>query len=216
MAIDTAKPDFDSLYRDHYADVHRFVFHLVQDTSLADELTQDAFLKAYQAWDSFRSDAPARIWLFRIARNVCFDYLRSPRSRDIPSLDAAAARGLDPIVVPVGREPAPSVEHSARRAEMSECVQGFVLSLPETMRTPLILHDVEGLTNREIADILGSTLEAAKMRLHRARSRLRRMMDERCDLFHDESNILSCLPAAPDRAEHAATGFVASADIAAP
>ena len=78
---------------------------------------------------------------------------------------------------------------------MTECVQQFVLSLPETLRTPLILHDMEGFTNGEIAQVVGCSLSAAKMRLHRARERLRRMMDERCDIFHDERNVLSCLPA---------------------
>jgi RNA polymerase sigma-70 factor (ECF subfamily) len=89
MTIEAAKTDFDSVYREHYADVHRFVFQFVQDASLADELTQDAFLKAYLAWDSFRGEAPERIWLFRIARNVCLDHLRSPRSR------SRAAASLD-------------------------------------------------------------------------------------------------------------------------
>jgi RNA polymerase sigma-70 factor (ECF subfamily) len=73
--------DFDSLYRQHYSHVHRFVHHFVQDPSLADELTQDAFLKAYEGRESFRGDAPERIWLLRIARNVCLDYVRSPRAR---------------------------------------------------------------------------------------------------------------------------------------
>jgi RNA polymerase sigma-70 factor (ECF subfamily) len=80
---------------------------------------------------------------------------------------------------------------------MTDCVQRFVLSLPETLRTPLILHDMEGLTNAQIAQVVGVSLEAAKMRLHRARARLRQMMEERCDLFYDERNVLSCLPLGP-------------------
>jgi RNA polymerase sigma-70 factor (ECF subfamily) len=97
-----------------------------------------------------------------------------------------------------GCEPPLTVDQAARQAEMTECVQQFVLSLPETLRTPLILHDMEGLTNTEIAQVLGVSLEAAKMRLHRARAGLRRMMEERCDLFYDERNVLSCLPLGPD------------------
>jgi RNA polymerase sigma-70 factor (ECF subfamily) len=206
MATGATKTDFDFVYRTHYSDVHRFVFEFVQDVSLADELTQDAFLKAYDAWGSFRGEAPERIWLMRIARNVCLDYLRSPRSRarTTASLDSAQAEGREPCpenAALAGIEPPPSVEQAARQAEMSDCVQQFVLTLPETLRTPLILHDMEGFTNPEIAQVLGCSLEAAKMRLHRARARLRKMMEERCDLFHDERNVLSCLPAAPDRNE---------------
>ena len=186
--------DVDSLYRTHFSDVHRFVFHFVQDAALADELAQDVFLKAYEAWGSFRGEAPERIWLLRIARNVCLDYLRSPRARH--SKAAPLDEGGEIATAP-GREPPLTVEQAARQAEMTDCVQQFVLSLPETLRTPLILHDMEGLTNAQIAQVLGVSLEAAKMRLHRARARLRQMMEERCDLFYDERNVLSCLPLGP-------------------
>jgi len=186
--------DFGTVYEAHYSGVHRFVFHLVQDASLADELTQDAFLKAFEARDSFRGEAPERLWLLRVARNVALDYLRSPRSRGrtVASLDEDTMVVVARTVA--GAEPC-SAEEATRQTEMSGCVQQFVLSLPETLRTPLILHDVEGLTNVQIAEVLGCSLSAAKMRLHRARAELREMMEQRCDLFRDERNVLSCLPA---------------------
>jgi len=196
---------FESVYEAHFRDVRRFVFRFVQDPSAADELADDAFLKAYEAWNGFRGDAPELIWLLRIARNVCLDYVRSPRARTraLTSLDEVRERAggettaLDGLA-PVGKEPLPDVEATARRAEMTECVQQFVLSLPETLRTPLILHDIEGFTNAEIAQILDCSVPAAKMRLHRARERLREMMEKRCDIFHDERNVLSCLPGEAD------------------
>lgn len=199
MVATTTRSDFDSAYRAHFANVRRFVSQFVQDASLADELAQDAFVKALDAWDSYRGEAPERIWLLRIARNVCLDYLRSPRSRAsaADSLDLAEAAGREPASdspTTAERRPPLSVEQSAVQGEMSECVQRFVLSLPETLRTPLILHDMQGLTNGEIAQVLCCSLEAAKMRLHRGRERLRQMMEERCDLYHDERNVLACLP----------------------
>ena len=130
----------------------------------------------------------------RIARNVCLDYLRSPRARQAKAVPLD--EGLEVAAAP-GCEPPLTLDQAARRAEMTDCVQQFVLSLPETLRTPLILHDMEGLTNAQIAQVLGVSLEAAKMRLHRARVRLRQMMEERCDLFYDERNVLSCLPLGP-------------------
>jgi RNA polymerase sigma-70 factor (ECF subfamily) len=220
MAIGTTKSDFDSLYRAHYSDVHRFVFQFIQDVSVADELTQDAFLKAYEAWGSFRGEGPERIWLISIARNVCLDYLRSPRSRAraTASLEQRQAQGREPdgeSATTAGKEPLPSVEQAARQAEVTGCVQRFVLSLPETLRTPLILHDMQGFTNAETAQVLGCSVEAAKMRLHRARARLRKMMEERCDLFHDERDVFSCLPTAPDQVAKATSGFVALDNIKA-
>lgn len=215
MPTSNVRSDFDAVYRAHFANVRHFVFQFVQEAGLADELTQDAFAKALDAWGSYRGEAPERIWLLRIARNVCLDYLRSPRSRArlTASLDLAEAEGREPAALSLtapGRDPPLSVEQAALQAEMTECVQQFVLSLSETLRTPLILHDIQGLTNGEIAQVLGCSLEAAKMRLHRARGELRRMMEQRCDLFHDERNVLACLPTPP------ATGFVSLEEIASP
>jgi RNA polymerase sigma-70 factor (ECF subfamily) len=208
------RTDFEQLYRENFPDIRRFVFHLVQDPSLADELTQDAFLRAHAGWNEFRGDAPQRVWLFRIARNVSMDYLRSPPARALRdrSLETIAGEGSPAAaLIAAGGNPPSTVEETAHRTEMSECVQEFVKSLPETLRTPLLLHDMEGLTNAEIARVLGCSLQAAKMRLHRARARLREMMEARCDLFHDERNVLSCLPTGPQPPEPA---FISLQDVA--
>lgn len=201
-----SEKNFEGLYRENFSDVRRFVFHLVQDESLADELTQEAFLRAHEGWKQFRGDAPQRVWLFRIARNLSMDFLRSPQGRALQErpLEGSAAEGVGAtVLMAAGGGAHSTVEETARRAEMSECMQEFIRTLPETLRTPLLLHDAEGLTNAEIAGVLGCSVQAAKMRLHRARGRLREMMEQRCDLFHDERNVLSCLPAGPHAAEPA-------------
>ena len=213
MIASTKRAGFDALYRTHYSDVHRFVFHFVQDASLAEDLTQDAFLRAQQAWGTFRGEAPERIWLLRITRNVCLDYLRSPRSRARDMISLESGPDAAPGAELVGKEPPLSVEQAVRQAEMTGCVQEFVLSLPETLRTPLILHDVEGFTNAEIAQVLACSLDAAKMRLHRARARLRKMMEAHCDLFHDERNVLSCLPLAAGRPAQPERDLIALREI---
>jgi RNA polymerase sigma-70 factor, ECF subfamily len=200
MTAETRKGDFESLYSEHLASVHRFVLQFVRDPGVADELAQDTFLKAFQAEPTYRGDGPQRVWLMRIARNLSLDYLRSPRARTaaLPSLETVEAKGTEPeryAFTIAGREEPLSVEEQARQSEMAECVEEFVGNLPETLRTPLILHDVEELTSGQIAEVLGVSLEAAKMRLHRARGKLRDMMEERCELFRDERDVLSCLPA---------------------
>lgn len=197
-----ASTDFEAVYRETVDELHRYIFRFVQDADLAENLTQETFIKAFRAWDGFRGDVPERIWLLRIARNVCIDHLRSPRAaaRRATSLDDLEAKGFEPDTERAalsGTEPPPSVEQSVTQGEMTACVQDFVRSLPETLRTPLILHDVEGLTNADIEEVLDCSVAAAKMRLHRARIQLRELMDDDCDLFGDERNVLACLPAAP-------------------
>ena len=212
--MDVTGTNFERLYRENFPDIRRFVFHLVQDDSLAEELTQDAFLRAHEGWNEFRGDAPERVWLFRIARNVSLDFLRSPRARALRDrlleIGGAEERPAATLIA-AGGGASSTVEETARRAEMSECVQEFVRTLPETLRTPLLLHDAEGLTNAEIAGVLGCSLQAAKMRLHRGRARLRGMMEARCDLFHDERNVLSCLPVGPQPPQPA---FISLEDVA--
>jgi RNA polymerase sigma factor (sigma-70 family) len=83
---------------------------------------------------------------------------------------------------------APAVEQHLARREMSECVRGYVDQLPPDYRTVVVLSELEELPDREIADILGFSLEAAKIRLHRARARLRQMLEQGCDFLRDERN----------------------------
>ncbi len=202
MTANAAEADFDLAYRTHYTGVRRFVFRLVDDPTVADELTQDTFLKAYRHWDGFRGEASVKTWLFRVARNTSLDHLRSPRHRARVIEGRARSEDNDPtdgeIAVP-GADPSPDLAASVRRIEMTACVRDYIDDLPETLRTPLILHDLEGFTNAEIADLLECSLAAAKMRLHRARGKLRQLVDERCDVFHDERNVLSCLPGPQER-----------------
>jgi RNA polymerase sigma-70 factor (ECF subfamily) len=81
---------------------------------------------------------------------------------------------------------------------MSECVRDYVDQLPADYRTVVVLSELEELPDREIAEILGISLEAAKIRLHRARARLRQMLEQGCDLSRDERNELTCDPRPDD------------------
>ena len=78
--------------------------------------------------------------------------------------------------------------------EMSDCVRGYLEDLPDAYRTVILLHDVQGLTNREMADGLGVTLDAVKIRLHRARTRLRAALAAGCSFSQDERGVSVCEP----------------------
>ncbi len=85
-----------------------------------------------------------------------------------------------------------SLDQVIERAEMSECVQSFLDDLPGAYRTVILLHDLEGLTNPEIARGLGVPREAVKIRLHRARRRLRAALQGTCDFADDELGVFVC------------------------
>jgi RNA polymerase sigma-70 factor (ECF subfamily) len=75
---------------------------------------------------------------------------------------------------------------------MSACVQGYLNHLPDSYRAVILLHDMEGLTASEIAQLLGESLPTVKIRLHRARQKLRSALQSDCAFSHDERNVLTC------------------------
>lgn len=90
-------------------------------------------------------------------------------------------------------EPQEADSHVIRK-EMRHCILGVVDRLPPTHRAVILLGELRDLSDQEIAEALGISLEAAKMRLHRARAALRALLDSSCDLYRDERNELACEP----------------------
>ncbi len=86
----------------------------------------------------------------------------------------------------------PTAEQQAIREEMNACVRGVIDQLPDDYRTAIVLSDLEGFKDAEIAKILGLTLSTTKIRLHRARTRLKQELSTRCVFYRNEENELSC------------------------
>lgn len=144
---------FEELVRAYQADVWRFAYHFTRDRALAEDVTQEAFLRAFRFLRSFRGDSRFTSWLFRIARNCAMDALRARRTmtdREPPA--------------PVGpTDPQQRIE-----------LQAALASVSEEHREAFLLVEVFGLSYREAADALGVRVGTVKSRMHRAR---RAMMD---------------------------------------
>lgn len=146
--------------------VYGLVFRMVRDPSLAEELTQDAFVKAYRRLDSFRGDARFTTWLYRIAVNVCHDQRGSAAARNRgleTSLDASEAGSLEPPAA----EALPDEDLESR--EMAALFRAGVNALEPKYRAAFLLRHQEGLSYTEIASILEISENNAKVRVHRAR-----------------------------------------------
>jgi RNA polymerase sigma-70 factor (ECF subfamily) len=98
---------------------------------------------------------------------------------------------IEDVGVWTGRKPL-TVEQQAIREEMSSCVRGVVDRLPDNYRTAIVLSDLEGFKDGEIAEVLGLTLSATKIRLHRARARLKQELSSCCVFYRNEENELAC------------------------
>ena len=157
---------FETLYRRHHRRVHGVIVRLVgQAGARAEDLTQEAFVRAWQALPSFRFESAVSTWLHRLAVNTALMELRARRSRPLADDDEDALGSL-------------STPDTAGRAVLGRDLERAVATLPPRARAVLVLHDVEGWKHEEIAEELGMAVGSSKAQLHRARGLLRTRIGE--------------------------------------
>jgi RNA polymerase sigma-70 factor (ECF subfamily) len=164
----------------------------------AEDLTQAVFAKAARALPTFRGDAEISTWLHRIAANVASDWLRSRSTHDAKLTVPLPDSDNDARTAAIGTadvDSRPSPEQLLSHKDMRDCIRGEIGKLPDALRTVLMLSALGGLTDDEIAQTLGISHGNVKVRLHRARQELRKIIEARCDFYRNE---LSCKPTSPD------------------
>ncbi len=192
-------PDFETLHREYRPKILRYMARYV-GAEEAEELTQEVFLKISGGLKQFRGEGGLSTWIYRIATNTAVDRLRSAAHRiDRSAVAEIHADGLEETAP--GRIPgAPDrPDHELVREEMTECIRDVMDELPEEYGPVLALRELEGFTNREIAQRLQITLANVKIRLHRGRLKLKEALQARCVLYRDERNELLCDKKAPCR-----------------
>lgn len=166
---------FNALVTRHQRAVFSVCLRLLRDVQLAEDATQDTFVRAWQAIDSFRGGL-ARPWLLRIATNRAYDLLRAKARRPADSLDAELYE-----VEPDWTSQAAPAEHPelfATRVELSGALESALGKLPDDQRLAIILADVQGYGYEEIARITGVAVGTVKSRISRGRARLRTVLNE--------------------------------------
>lgn len=181
-------PDLElsSVFRRYRGPIQRYARSLVRDPAEAEEITQETFLRAHRKLASLEDPSRLSPWLYRIATNLAYDRLR--RSARQPPLDSLS----EPEAAAEPAAPEPRLDRVMERREMSSCVREYIDRLPDSYRAVILLHDLQGLTNPEIARLLGISLATAKIRLHRARGRLREALGEGCSFSRDERDVFVC------------------------
>ena len=174
------------------AQVQRHILAMVRDEALAEELTQDTYARALERVGQLRDPQAALAWLYRIATTVSLDRLRQRQPPTTP-LDETAL-SVEEVEAASEGERQPSLLEALEQSEMSECVQSYLAVLPDDYRIAILLHDAHGLSNPEIAALLGCSLATAKIRVHRARARLRETLATACSFEIDERGVLVCDP----------------------
>lgn len=148
------------LYERHAPRVYRLLFRSVGDEEMAREYTQDTFVRVFQRLDQFRGESAFSTWLHSVAMSMLFTGLR--REKRFRTRERELAMAENHAVPPVAGDP-----HLRKRLQVE------LERLPTRLRVPVVMHDVEGFTHREIAETLGIPEGTSKARLSEGRARLR-------------------------------------------
>jgi RNA polymerase sigma-70 factor (ECF subfamily) len=165
------------------APLRRYLERLVGDAATAEDLLQETLLRVARGMPGFRGQSSLKTWAFSIATRVAADHFRRPDTK-ASIVDVDESEGLPDLSIEIDRQLVVD--------EMNACVRGVIDSLPEDYRAALVLHDLEGLTASQTAEICGCSLATAKIRIHRARARLKQALESECTFYRDSDNVFRC------------------------
>ena len=162
--INGEESTFKILVLKHKEKVRNLVFLTLGDTEFVDDISQDVFISVYHKLNEFRFESKFTTWLYRITVNKCRDYLRKKRVRSIfvPIKDSDSEYGTGPF---------------SEDVDIPQLVRSSIEKLPEKLRIPLVLRDIDGLSYKEIADQLGIEVGTIKSRIFRARESLKIILE---------------------------------------
>lgn len=173
----------ESLWTEHRRRLFRFVLARVADEATAEDIVHDVLVRAYVRRNALRDHSRFTQWLYQIARNAVIDHYRAQRPT---------------IPLPENLPDAESEDSHQARMELSACLQPFVQALPDHYRKAIELSEIQGRSQRDIADELGLSLSGAKSRIQRGRRMLADMVLDCCRLeFDSTGSIMSYEPRDP-------------------
>ncbi len=167
---------FELLVARHQHAVYNLALRFLSDSDEAEDVAQDCFIRIYKAAATYTPDAKFTTWLYTIVKNLCFNVLRNRRQAVIVSVDDETLPEL----------PAKSEDPVERitRQQVREKVMHAVSMLPENMRLVVIMSKFHGLSYDEIAGIMGCSVNAIKLRVHRAKAILAEELSDLKDETH--------------------------------
>ena len=163
---------YGELIRRYQDRIYNLIYGLIQNHDDALDLTQDVFLRAHSSLARFREEAVFYTWLYRIALNACIDFnRRKKRSVEPFSLDGdlLTETGYEPP----DRRPSSQPDRALENKELGRLLRQAIAGLPEPLRIAVVLHDIQGLQQKEIAALLNCPIGTVKSRIQRGRCELR-------------------------------------------
>jgi RNA polymerase sigma-70 factor (ECF subfamily) len=188
--------DFQEVYKTFQPKILSYLSRMLGENE-AEDLTQEVFVKVDKALKEFRGEAQLSTWVYRIATNAALDRQHSSsfkqQARECIPDDPSCQNETEPEDKNVWTgEQKQDVDQQLIHKEMNSCIQEYIDQLPENYRVVLVLSEVEGFKNREIAEVLEVSLDTVKIRLHRARAKLKESLGNHCNFYLDERSELAC------------------------
>ena len=171
---------FEKLVTEYEKAVYAIALRMTGNAEDAADMTQETFIKAYNSLQSFRGDSKFSVWLYRIASNVCLDFLRSRSRKPTVSLSVEDDEGEETELDIADESQSP--EQLLERGLTRDAVRRGLEALPPDYRQILLLREIQGLSYEEIADVLQIEVGTVKSRIFRARKRL-------CSFLIQDGNI---------------------------
>jgi RNA polymerase sigma-70 factor (ECF subfamily) len=166
---------FELLLSRHHRSVYNLACRFLNDEAEAEDITQETFIRIFKAAGTYSPSAKFTTWLYTIVKNLCFNSLRKRRSVHIVSIEDETL----PDIPAVSNDPLENIDRKRLKARVLKAVN----ALPENIRIAVILHKFHGLQYNEIADILDCSVNAVKLRVHRAKAFLADSLSD----FSDET-----------------------------
>ncbi len=177
-----SRDPFEDVAREMSGPLLRYLARLTGNEATARDLLQETLSRIARGLPDFEGRSSLRTWSFSVATRVAADHFRRPETRaqvvDVDELSEVADVG--------------EIDERLIVDEMNSCVRGVIDGLPADYRTALVLHDIEGLTAAETARVCSCSLETAKIRIHRARRRLRQALEAECSFYRDRDGVVRC------------------------
>ena len=188
--------DFNEVYEEFEPKILHYIARMTGIYE-AEDITQEVFQKVSIALEGFKGESKLSTWIYKIATNTALDNLRSPSSKRIVRqkqiFEDEEENNLEPEAQDIwSGEKSASIEQGYVKDEMNNCIRNHIEDLQPDFRAVILLSEMEGLKNKEIAEVLGITLDTVKIRLHRGRGILKKELDSDCNFYRNEKNEPAC------------------------
>ena len=169
---------FDFLIQKYRKPIINFMYRMVHNQAIAEELCQEVFLRVYRSRETYRAEARFSTWLYRIATNLGVNYARDTRSERTASTIYLDETDSETGTTPDVADSTPGAEAAMLRRERLNAIRQHVLALPERQRMAVLMHKYEGMDYKQIGDVLKLSESATKSLLFRAYQTLREKLKE--------------------------------------